>query len=185
MKKIVLLGLLFCSLANAEDRLEELGSSLSKNIYVYEDKNGSTLLTAKESNNPELIKTRTIAVENNILDWQVNCTKDRFNGVKSCSLNKPYRDVMVTLIDGRYGVYIGRGHFPRTSSAIKIDENAPISGYEGVSKTPMKVIEQMKKGKIAYTRYKEWPYEYNKDGEVELEGFAKKFEEMKLQYKSL
>ena len=43
----------------------------------------------------------------------------------------------------------------------------------------------MKKGKVAYTRYKEWPYEYNKDGEVELEGFAKKLEEMKSQYKEL
>ena len=41
MKKIILLGLLLCSVASAEDRLEELGSSLSKKIYVYEDENGS------------------------------------------------------------------------------------------------------------------------------------------------
>ncbi|MFX5887046.1 hypothetical protein ABTE86_10940 [Acinetobacter baumannii] len=185
MKKIILLGLFLCSVASAEDRLEELGSSLSKKIYVYEDEIGSTLLTAKESSDQQLQKVKTINMENNLLDWKINCTKDRFNGVKSCSLNKAYRDVMVTIIDGRYGVYIGRNHFPRSLSAIKIDENTPISGYEGVSKTPLKVIEQMKKGKIAYTRYKEWPYEYNKDGEVELEGFAKKFEEMKLEYKGL
>ena len=185
MKKIVLVGVLFCTWANAVDRLEQLESTISKNIYVYEDKDGSTLLSAKESNNPELKKARTLTVEHDILDWQINCSKDRFNGIKSCSLNKPYRDVMITIIEGRYGVYIGRDHFPRTTSAIKIDDNAPISGYEGVSKTPMKVIEQMKKGKIAYTRYKEWPYEYNKDGEVELEGFAKKFEQMKQQYKDL
>lgn len=183
MKKIILLGVLFCTWANAEDRLEQLESTISKNIYVYEDKDG-TLLSSKYPEGKNSQNIRKVNVEP-VLDWDVNCTRDRFNGIKSCSLSKSYRDILVTIIDGRYGVYIGRDHVPRSSSAIKIDDNAPIYGYEGVSKTPMKVIEQMKKGNIAYTRYKEWPYEYNKDGEVELEGFAKKFEEMKQQYKEL
>ncbi len=92
---------------------------------------------------------------------------------------------MVTIINGRYGVYVGRKHFPRTQSAIKIDENAPIYGYEGISNTPQKAIEQMKNGKVAYTRYKEWPYEYNRDGEVDLVGFKEAFNQMLEEYKKL
>jgi hypothetical protein len=48
---------------------------------------------------------------------------------------------------------VGRDHYPRSQSAIKIDSNTPIYGYEGSSSTPQKAIEQMKRGKVAYTRY--------------------------------
>ena len=143
------------------------------------------MLTAKKPDDQQLEKLKTKNIENSIFDWKVSCSKDRFNGIKTCSIYKSYSDLMVTIIDGRFGVYIGRDHFPRSNSAIKIDNNSPIIGYEGISKTPLKVIEQMKKGKVAYTRYKEWPYEYNKDGQVELDGFANKFEEMRLQYNEL
>jgi len=117
--------------------------------------------------------------------WNTTCSKDKFNGRKSCSLSKAHSNIMVSIFDGRHSVYIGQDHFPRSQSAIKIDNNTPVYGYEGSSNTPQKVIEQMKKGKVAYTRYKEWPYEYNQDGETDLTGFAEKYEEMLKEYQKL
>lgn len=123
--------------------------------------------------------------ETSPLEWNYICSKDKFNGKKSCSLNKAYSNVMVSIFDDRYSVYVGRNHFPRSQSAIKIDDNTPTYGHEGLSNTPKNVIEQMKKGKVAYTRYKEWPYEYNQDGETDLTGFAEKYNEMLDEYKKL
>ena len=161
-------------------------SVAASDIYVYKDKGGSTILTARDKSGGDLKLEKVIKYDNSeFTKWKSNCTKDKFNNTKICSLNKSYSDVMVTIIDGRYGVYIGRNHFPRTQSAIKIDDNTPIYGYEGSSNTPQKVIEQMKKGKVAYTRYKEWPYEYNQDGETDLTGFAEKYDEMLEEYKKL
>lgn len=175
MKKIILLFAYLLSF-----------NAFAQDIYAHKAKDGSTILSIKKDESIDYVEVKKIHIDDSdITGWKVNCSKDRFNGTKSCSLNKPYRDLMVTLIDGSYGVYVGGNHFPNTTSAIKVDNNPTIYGYEGVSKTPLKVIEQMKRGKVAYTRYKEWPYEYNKDGEVELDGFAKKFEEMTSQYKEL
>ena len=183
MKKIILLGILLSTSVYAEDsdRLNELSKTLKEGSFTPTEKTN----LPDVSNSEVILKEKNIDADKYFLDWNINCNKDRFNGIKSCSLSKAYKDIMVSIINDKYVVYIGRNHFPRTSSAIKIDGNATITGYEGVSKAPEKVIEQMKKGKVAYTRYKEWPYEYNKDGEVELEGFAKKLEEMKSQYKEL
>lgn len=162
-----------------------LNTSASE-IYVYKDKGGSTILSARDKSGGDLQLEKVIKYDNSeFTKWKSNCSKDKFNNTKSCSLNKSYSDVMVTIINGRYGVYVGRKHFPRTQSAIKIDENAPIYGYEGISNTPQKAIEQMKNGKVAYTRYKEWPYEYNKDGEVDLVGFREAFNQMLEEYKKL
>ena len=92
---------------------------------------------------------------------------------------------MVGIYNGQHSVYVGRDHYPRSQSVIKIDSNTPIYGYEGSSSTPQKAIEQMKRGKVAYTRYKEWPYDYNQDGEVDLTGFTEKYNEMMEEYKKL
>lgn len=161
-------------------------SVAASEIYVHKDKDGSTILSARNRSGGDLQLEKVVKYDNSeFTKWKSNCSKDKFNNTKSCSLNKSYSDVMVTIINGRYGVYIGRKHFPRTQSAIKIDENAPIYGYEGISNTPQKAIEQMKNGKVAYTRYKEWPYEYNKDGEVDLVGFKEAFNQMLEEYKKL
>lgn len=155
-------------------------------IYVYKDNSGATILSGREMSKGDLQLEKVVKYDNSeFTKWKSNCSKDRFNSTKSCSLTKPYSDVMVTIINGRYGVYVGRKHYPRTQSAIKIDENTPAYGYEGTSDTPQKIIEQMKDGKVAYTRYKEWPYEYNKDSEVDLTGFNEAFNQMLEEYKKL
>jgi hypothetical protein len=115
--------------------------------------------------------------------WTSTCKKDRFDGSKMCFMSS--RDLMVGILNGAYTVYVGGDHYPNTSSAIKIDNNETIYGYEGHSRTPAKVIEQMKKGKVAYTRYKKWPYEYNRDSEVDLAGFTIKFNELSKRYRNL
>lgn len=161
-------------------------SVAASEIYVYKDKSGATILSGRDGGGGDLQLEKVVKYDNSeFTKWKSNCSKDKFNNTKSCSLNKSHGDVMVTIINGRYGVYVGRKHFPRTQSAIKIDENAPIYGYEGISNTPQKAIEQMKNGKVAYTRYKEWPYEYNKDGEVDLVGFKEAFNQMLEEYKKL
>lgn len=174
MKIAVLLGFLLIS----------FGAKAGE-IYIYKDANDGTYLSNRKSDNGlSHIKT-THYPDILASDWNYNCSKDKFNGRRSCSLNKAHSDVMVSIFDGRHSVYVGRNHFPRTQSAIKIDNNAPVYGREGSSNTPQKVIEQMKKGKVAYTRYKEWPYEYNQDGETDLTGFAEKYNEMLEEYKKL
>lgn len=163
--------------------------SFARELYVLKDNSGNTLLAGRESSGEAYkgytVEKKTHTPDWSPLEWNSRCSKDKFNGRKSCSLSKAHSDVMVSIFDGRYSVYVGRNHYPRTKTAIKIDENTPIYGNEGLSNTPQKVIEQMNKGKIAYTRYKEWPYEYNKDGEVDLTGFKEKYAEMLEEYKKL
>lgn len=94
-------------------------------------------------------------------------------------------DLWVFLINGEYSVDVGSNHYPGSKGGLRIDNGSAIYGYEGELPKPLSIIERLKKGKVAYTRYKEWPYEYNKDGEVSLKDFAKQFNEMLKQYKNL
>lgn len=158
---------------DSEQRISELTKILESGSYSQGN------ITKPEGKNlPQL----NMEVE---YGWRVSCKKDIFDGKKICYMHQYGNDLMVNIINGKLGIYVGKNHFPRTKSAIKIDNNQTIYGYEGVSQTPQKVVEQMKKGKTAYTRYKEWPYEYNKDGEVDLTGFAEKYDEMVKQYQAL
>lgn len=121
--------------------------------------------------------------ESEFMDWYPVCNKDRFNGSKTCTLSKD--TVLVMLKDGTYAVSVGKRHYPRSKSAIKIDNHATIYGYEGILESPKKVIEQLKQGKKVFTRYQEWPYQHNRDSEIDLTGFPEKFEEMLELYRRL
>lgn len=149
------------------------------------DLDQDSLEKISESKIVELKYTDPIELEKQtaVVKWDISCKKDRFNGVKSCFMN--LNDVMVGIINGRYSVYIGSNHYPGSLSAIKVDSSETIYGYEGLINKPIVVIEQMKKGKIAYTRYKKWPYDLNRDNEVDLSGFTQQFIEMLKRYKSL
>ena len=94
-------------------------------------------------------------------------------------------DLSVFLINGKYSVDVGNDHYPRTKAGLRIDNGSAIYGYEGEIPNPMSVIEKLKKGKTAYTRYQEWPYTYNIDGEVNLSEFTENFNKMLKQYKEL
>ena len=109
--------------------------------------------------------------------------KKKFDHMKICDMHEG--DLWVFLINGRYSVSIGSNHYPRSKGGLRIDNSSAIYGYEGDLPKPLSIIERLKKGKIAYTRYQEWPYEYDKDGEVSLKNFTKQFNEMLKQYKNL
>lgn len=115
--------------------------------------------------------------------WLINCHKKKFDNMKVCSMSEG--DLWVFLINGRYSVDVGNNHYPRTKAGLRIDNGSAIYGYEGELPKPLSIIERLKKGKVAYTRYQEWPYQYNKDGEVSLKDFTKQFNEMLKQYKNL
>lgn len=115
--------------------------------------------------------------------WWVNCRKKKFDNEKSCYMNAG--DLWVFLINGKYSVNVGNNHYPRTKAGLKIDNGSAIYGYEGELPKPLSIIERLKKGKVAYTRYQEWPYQYDTDEEVSLKDFTKQFNEMIKQYKNL
>ena len=161
-------------------------------IYLLKENDGKSLLTNKNSRYSHLkVEKKTYYPDSNIHtfskfktpSWSINCEKKKFDNMKICYMHEG--DLWVFLTNGRYSVSVGSDHYPRSQGGLKIDNNSAIYGYEGELSKPLSVIERLKKGKVAYTRYKKWPYEYNKDGEVSLEDFTKKFNEMLKQYKNL
>ena len=54
MKKFVLVGLLFCSVANAEIPVEGNSMGSSQKIYAFKEDNGTTLLTIKKPKDSKL-----------------------------------------------------------------------------------------------------------------------------------
>ena len=161
-------------------------------IYLLKENDGKSLLTNKNSRYSHLkVEKKTYYPDSNIHtfskfktpSWSINCEKKKFDNMKICYMHEG--DLWVFLTNGRYSVSVGSDHYPGSQGGLKIDNSSAIYGYEGEFPKPSSVIERLKKGKIAYTRYKKWPYEYNKDGEVSLEDFTKKFNEMLKQYKNL
>lgn len=147
---------------------------------------GASNIALADTSNQRLEKLQKLleeSSESELNDWYPVCNKDRFNGSKICTLSKD--PLLVMLKDGTYAVSVGKHHYPKSKSAIKIDNNATIYGYEGISESPKKVIEQLKKGKKVFTRYQEWPYRQNLDREIDLTGFPGKFEEMLELYRQL
>lgn len=120
-----------------------------------------------------------------LFGWSASCRKDPFNSRKICHVSRD--QLRVLYIDGKYAVSVGKNHYPGTESAIKIDDNVHYSGREGLI-NPMYanlIVKQMKEGSKAIIRYREWPYDYDKDSEVDLTGFTKKLNEMLEWYKKL
>lgn len=188
LRKIIAM-LISCITFSGDLKAEELEEDNPKgqSIYQYKSNQGSILLTNRSSNIENLtIEKKTYYPPTIIEDkWGVNCSLDRFNGKKSCYIYKHGSNIFVYFTGSSYSVLIGSDQYPNSSSAVKIDNNATFYGHEGVSNTPIKVIEQMKKGKITYTRYREWPYDFNKDGEVNLEGFSEAIIELREKFKKL
>ena len=115
--------------------------------------------------------------------YYINCRKKEFDNTKICYLKAG--DIYVFLINGRYSVDVGSNHYPRSKAGLRIDNNPAVYGYEGEFSKPLSIIEKLKKGKFAYTRYQEWPYLSDIDKKTDLKDFTKQFNEMLKQYKNL
>lgn len=160
-------------------------------VYSLNDSNQTTLLINKKSKYSHLkVEKKTYYPDASIHNydyesttWFINCNKKKFDNTKICYMKEG--DLWVFLINGRYSVSVGSNHYPRSKGGLRIDNSQAIFGYEGDFSNPLSIIEKLKKGKFAYTRYQEWPYQYDTDGEVNLKDFTKKFNEMLKQYKEL
>jgi hypothetical protein len=192
------------------DRIEQLTRTLAQGGYSHpaadgsftdatptiyslkENSTGDTLLTNKKSRYSHLkVEKKTYYPDSNIhtfskiktSSWSVSCEKKKFDHMKICDMHEG--DLWVFLINGRYSVSVGSDHYPGSKGGLRIDNGSAIYGYEGELPKPLSIIERLKKGKVAYTRYQEWPYQYNEDDEVSLKDFTKQFNEMIKQYKNL
>lgn len=183
----------FCSLFSASIQAQEDSLNVESQkqeiptIYAMKENDGSTILTNKPSRYSHLsIDKKTYYPTSDIHghdSWRINCTKKKFDNMKICYMKQG--DLWVFLINGSYSVSVGTDHYPRTTAGLRIDSSPAIYGYEGDLPKPLSIIERLKKGKVAYTRYQKWPYQYNKDGEVSLLEFTEQFNEMLKQYKNL
>ena len=171
---------------------DEPNTSEDVKIYPFKNSPETVALTNKQSvySHLEVVK-KTYYPDSSIhahynfepKTWIINCEKKKFDHMKICYLKEG--DLWVFLTNGRYSVSVGSDHYPRSKGGLRIDNSPAIYGYEGELPKPLSIIERLKKGKVAYTRYQEWPYEYDKDGEVSLKNFTKQFNEMLKQYKNL
>ena len=119
------------------------------------------------------------------MEWQVSCQVDHFTAVKSCNMSRYQQDLSVSIVNGKTRLTVGKNHIPESLSAIKIDERATHYGKDGVFTAPNQIIEQMKNGKTAYTRYQEWPYRHYQDKQLDLSNFAHIYQHMIDQYQQL
>lgn len=174
------------------DGVSEPKSDTPNTIYSLRNNDGQVLLKNDGSRYSHLkVEKKTYYPDSSIhahynyepQTWWVNCHKKKFDSMKICSMSEG--DLWVFLINGKYSVDVGNNHYPRTKAGLRIDNGSAIYGYEGELPKPLSIIERLKKGKVAYTRYQEWPYQYDKDGEVSLKDFTKQFNEMLKQYKNL
>jgi hypothetical protein len=175
MKLLILLILpLIGTLATAQD------------LYVLRDESGATVFSSKPPEAPNQSVERIVSYDSSLLgDWASSCKKDKFNNAKQCTLYRLHGQITVSIINGNYLVRVGSNHFPSSDSALKIDGNPTLYGKEGSINNPRKAIEQLKFGSIAHTRFKEWPYQSNKDDKEPLDNFREAFDQMMLEYKKL
>ena len=195
----------------SEDRIEQLTNTLAQGSYAESNDidlpsepkseiTPDTIHSLRGGDSPVLLKNNRSRYSHLKVDkvtyypdssihryefptWLINCHKKKFDNMKVCSMSEG--DLWVFLINGKYSVDVGSNHYPGSKGGLRIDNSSAIYGYEGELPKPLSIIERLKKGKVAYTRYQEWPYEYNKDGEVSLKDFTKQFNEMLKQYKNL
>lgn len=170
MKKIILLGLLFCTWANAKDRLEQLADTLS----------GAPIESYKEIEIPRTSIEYSIDRD----QWESGrCDKDRFTGAKLCEIRN--RNLTVVKRNGVILVFVLGSDYPGKNAAIKIDNNKTFYGKEGVFNETSQIISQMSKGNIAYTRAIKWPYLNPSDNEVDLTGFKEAYSKMLKEYSAI
>lgn len=177
MKKCIGIALFFSGLIS-------INLSHAEGLAIYRNAAGDTIFgRSSDKPLPGYNKISETIYSDPLNQWNISCKKDHFNGVKHCDISK--KSIAVFYINNKYSVVVGRQQFPRSTSAIKVDENTTIYGYEGGSKSPEIVIKQMKSGKLLHTRYQEWPYQYNKDEDIDLTDFKERFDEMMELYKKL
>nr|WP_314369160.1 hypothetical protein [uncultured Acinetobacter sp.] len=149
---------------------------------VFKEDYGVNCLKKEKPNNET--GSSTVNIEYDSKKWSSGgCKKDKFNGVKSCEIRNDR--LYVVILDGKKLVWIVGADYPNKQSAIKIDTNKTIFGTDGKFSNNSIIINQLLNGKTANIRYVQWPYRYNVDSEIDLNGFRSAYEEMLKEYEKL
>lgn len=174
--------------ANSEKLSQAKEDTVSgQKIYMFKDVQGNALLTNSDKLDEKLKQVKVISYPESELykdGWRfIKCEKDRFNGTKFCGMEN--KDLLVSIHNGKFGILIGSNHYPRSRSALKIDNGKTYYGYEGEFKNEAIFLNLLLNGKTAYTRYMGWPYQLNIDNEISLDGFSEAYQDLKNRYSKL
>lgn len=166
-----LIGLNYRKMSENEKLRIEAGSLRNiKYRFYYHDGSGS--IQGDKSSTLDTIK------DLNLTNWSTGCKVDGMEDTHWCYIRK--KDFMAGVHkNGSSFIVIGRDHFPKSKVAIRIDQQTPISANseDGFTREQVnQIIEQLKTGGKALTRYQEWPYEKSKDYALDLYGFAEAWE---------
>lgn len=123
------------------------------------------------------LKTNTLdyAKDESGTNWSTQCTKDEMDDSRWCTLGKGNNLRVGIWKDGTSFVSIGYEHYPGSNVTIRIDKGKPITASEKPSFTRAQsddIINALKSGKSALTRYQNWPYKNNIDTPIDLYGFT-------------
>ncbi len=121
----------------------------------------------------------------NGLTWEFSCRVDQIDDQRSCSLvggagrgrEVPY--LLILWGDGWAGPAVSVAHseqgYPQTEELLRVDKNAAFSVDEDSlfsGQRALTIINQLKRGQRLRLRYYDWPYNYSRDGDLPLNGFA-------------
>lgn len=172
------------------DRIEQLTLNLENDASAYNRAHASaSIFIVDETEQDVQLVKRSVNKDHKITyfpdytSYFIDCHKKEFDNTKVCYLNA--NDIEVVFINGKYSVHVGSNHCPRSKAGLRIDNGTAIYGYEGEFSKPLSIIEKLKKGKFAYTRYQKWPYLSYIDKKTNLKDFTEKLNEMLKRYKEL
>lgn len=109
-------------------------------------------------------------------EWRLSCESDAMTDARSCSANQG--DLWIfARPNGQPIVSVGAQHFPGSLVYLRVDGQKPLStGSKNDGDFPAAqskaILEKLKNGVTATTRFMEWPYREWEDNVVQLEGIG-------------
>lgn len=165
------IGLNYRKMSENEKLRIETGAlnSIKYRIYYMD---GSGLIQGDKNSTLDTIKDLQLT------NWSTGCKVDGMEDKHWCYITK--KDLTVGVWkDGSNFVSVGHDHFPKSNIAIRVGQQKPISAVAetGFTSTQVnEIIEQLKNGGEALTRFQEWPYDKNQDLKIDLYGFKEAWE---------
>ena len=110
----------------------------------------------------------------NIQGWRITCKNDPIHDIRTCDGIKG--ELMVILQrSGRLNIdLVGRDDpYPGSYVYVRVDQRKPHKSGEGgwVNADAWRIVDELKTGKTAITRYTNWPHNRLIDTEINLDGF--------------
>lgn len=105
--------------------------------------------------------------------WTIFCSVDRMKDTRVCFAKSGDLWVYEGFPSGVV-VVVGEDHHPGRKAMLRIDKQRYRESISagGIFTSPHEIVQQLRKGRVALTRYTEWPDKSWTDGEVDLGGFS-------------